>query len=163
MKTLLSLFLLSLLLVAPRLMAVVPPYTSITLAWDKAPSHGTNINYVLKWGDVPGSTNFTLSVGTNLTAVVTNPTSGFIYFQVVARTADGVESLPSNTVKETNYPSAPIELRISTNTTSSLYLEGSLDGKTWVHLATITNDPAILAMRQRMMFRASTNLPPLPR
>jgi len=149
-------------LLARMAMAVVPPFTSLKLAWDKAPSHGTNIGYVLKWGSLPGATNFSLFVGTNLTAVVTNPTSGYLYFNVVARTSDGVESDPSNILKETNNPAAPLQLRITTNTTTGLKLEGSVDLQTWIHLADIVNDPATVAMRQRMMLRASTNRPPLP-
>jgi hypothetical protein len=150
-------------LLVTNLLAVVPPFTSLTLAWNNTASSGTNIGYVLKWGPLPGATNFNLFVGTNLTAVVTNPTTGFLYFHVVARTSDGIESEPSNTIKETNYPSAPIQLRIRTNTTTSLKLEGSVDGGAWIHLATITNDPVWVAMRRNMMLRTSTNLPPVPK
>jgi hypothetical protein len=148
-----------LVILATNLFGVVPPFTSLTLSWDRAPSHGTNISYVLKWGPQPGATDFSLSVGTNLTALVTNLTSGFLYFQVVARTSDGLESDPSNTVKTTNYPAAPLQLRIRTNTTTGVRLEGTLDGQTWIYLATVTNDPVQVLMRQRMMFRT---LPPLP-
>jgi hypothetical protein len=102
-----------------------------------------------------------MAVGTNLVATVTNLTSGYLYFSAFARTPEGVESLPSNTVIETNYPAAPLQLRITTNTTTSLTLEGTMDGLTWIHLATVTNDPALLEMRKRMMLR--TTLPPLPR
>jgi len=152
-----------LVILATNLFGVVPPFTSLTLVWDRAPSHGTNISYVLKWGPQPGATNFSVSVGTNLTAVVTNLTSGFLYFHVVARTSDGLESDPSNTVRETNYPSAPIQLRITTNTTTSLNLDGSQNGQTWIRLATISNDPIFLATQQRMMlYRLSTNQPPFP-
>lgn len=158
-----KLLLLSLLLLATKLSAVIPPFTSITAAWDKASSHGTNITFLLKWGSVPGSTNYHLSVGTNLTATVTNPTSGFLFFHVVARTTEGLESDPSNMIVVTNYPAAPLKLQISTNNTTSLKLEGTVDGSTWILLANITNDPVVVAMRRNMMFRASTNPPPLPR
>ena len=57
-------------------LAVVPPYTSLPLAWDKAPSHGTNISFVLKWGHTNGSTEFSTNVGHKFTAIVTNPTPG---------------------------------------------------------------------------------------
>lgn len=153
-------FLLLLLLTMTSL-AVVPPFTSITLSWERAPTHGTNITYALKWGNAPGATDFSMAVGTNLVATVTNLTSGYLYFSAFARTPEGVESLPSNTVIETNYPAAPLQLRITTNTTTSLTLEGTMDGLTWIHLATVTNDPALLEMRKRMMLR--TTLPPLPR
>lgn len=162
MKSLLLILLLAIILAATKALAVVPPFTTLTLAWDKQSSHGTNTSFVLKWGPQMGATNFFLNVGTNLTAVVTNPTSGFLFFHVVARTQDGLESDPSNTVMATNYPAMPLQLRITTNTTTSLRLEGTVDGTAWIRLANITKDPVILAMSQRMLFRTSTNLPPLP-
>lgn len=147
-------------------LAVVPPLTSLTLAWDKAPSHGTNISYVLKWGPQLGATNFTLSVGTNLTAVVTNPTTGFLYFHVVARTPEGLESEPSNTVVQTNYPAKPLQLRVTTNTTSSLRIEGTSDGaETWIHLATVTRDNVpvtISATTKQLLIRSKLVVPPMP-
>ena len=151
-------FLLLSLLLATKLMAVVPPFTSLSLVWERAPSHGPEITYVLRQG-ATWSTN----VGIRTSVTVTNPTSGTLYFSVVARSPDGVESDPSNVVVTTNYPTPPLRLKIATNTTTSLKLEGTLDGQTWIPLATITNDPVIVQMRQRMMFRISTNLPPLPR
>jgi hypothetical protein len=160
MKHLINVFL---LLVATNLMAVVPPYTSLTLAWDRALTHGPEITYVLRWGTNMGGTTWSTDVGTRTFVTVTNPTSGTLYFSVVAQASDGIPSDPSNTVTVTNYPAAPLHLRIRTNTTTSLKLEGTVDGQTWINLAMITNDPVIVQMRQRMMFRASTNLPPLPR
>ena len=144
-------------------LAVVPPMTSLTLAWDKASSHGTNISYVLKWGPQVGATNFTLSVGTNLTAVVTNPTTGFLYFHVVARTPEGFESDPSNVVSVTNYPAAPVQLRMTTNTTTSLRIEGTTDGNSWIHLATVNKDnaPVTIPSASKMMLR-TVQRPPLP-
>ena len=160
-----TLILLALTLLTARLFAVVPPFTSLTLAWDKAPSHGTNISYVLKWGPQLGATNFTLSVGTNLTAVVTNPTTGFLYFHVVARTPEGLESEPSNVVVATNYPAKPLQLRITTNTTSSIRIEGTTDGmETWIHLATVTKDNAPVTIRSasdHTLFRG-VQFPPKP-
>lgn len=143
-------------------LAVVPPLTSLTLAWDKAPSHGTNISYVLKWGPQVGATNFALSVGTNLTAVVTNPTTGFLYFHVVARTPEGLESEPSNTVIQTNYPAKPLELRVTTNTTSSINLE-YLNADGWTHLATISFAPYVIEMNRRWSNLRTVQLPPLPK
>lgn len=165
MKTthLFALILFLLTLAAMRVFAVVPPLTSLTLTWDKAPSHGTNISYVLKWGPQMGATNFTLSVGTNLTAVVTNPTTGFLYFHVVARTPEGLESEPSNVVSLTNYPAKPVNLRMTTNTTTSLRIEGTTDGNAWVHLATVTRDGAPATIKSAsdvMQFR--TAIPPKP-
>lgn len=143
-------------------MAVIPPYTSLSLTWNRAPSNGPEINYVLRWGTNVGGAIWSTNVGTRTSVTVTNPTSGTLYFSVVARSPDGIESDPSNTVTITNFPAAPLQLRISTNTTTSLKLEGTLDGQAWINLATITNDPVIVQMRQRMLFRASTNLPPIP-
>lgn len=163
MNRLLGFFLLSLLLPITNLIAVVPPYTSLSLAWDRAPTHGPEITYALRWGTNMGGTTWSTNVGTRTSVTVTNPTSGTLYFSVIARAPDGLPSDPSNTVIATNYPAAAILLRITTNTTTSLKLEGTVDGASWIYLATITNDPAIVAMRQRMMFRASTNLPPLPK
>jgi len=161
-----TLILLALTLLTARLFAVVPPMTSLTLAWDKAQSHGTNISYVLKWGAQLGATNFTLSVGTNLTAVVTNPTTGFLYFHVVARTPEGLESEPSNTVVQTNYPAQPLRLRVTTNTTSSLRIEGTTDGAaTWMHLATVNQDNApvtISAATKQLLIRTKLVVPPHP-
>jgi len=158
----LALTILLLLIVAlSRALAVVPPLTSLTLAWDKAPSHGTNISYVLKWGAQVGATNFTLSVGNNLTAVVTNPTTGFLYFHVVAVTPEGLESEPSNTVIQTNYPAAPLQLRVTTNTTSSVNLE-YLNTDGWKHLATISFTPYVIEMNRRWATLRTVQLPPLP-
>lgn len=146
-------------------LAVVPPMTSLTLAWEKAPSHGTNISYVLKWGPQVGATNFTLFVGTNLTAVVTNPTTGFLYFHVVARTPEGLESEPSNTVIQTNYPAKPLELRVTTNTTTSIRIEGTTDGAaTWIHLATVTTGdmPMVISTATKQLLIRSKLVPPPP-
>jgi hypothetical protein len=148
---------------ATNLFAVVPPFTSLTLAWNRAPSNGPEITYVLRWGTNMGGTTWSTNVGTKTSITVTNPTSGTLYFSVVARSPDGIESDPSNTAITTNYPAAPLQLRILTNTTSSLRLEGTVDGVAWIYLATITNSPALVQMRQSMMLRTSTNLPPLPR
>jgi hypothetical protein len=156
-----SIFLL--LLLATKLGAVIPPYTSLSLAWERAPTHGPDITYVLRWGTSVGATTWSTNVGNQTSVTVTNPTSGTLYFSVVARSSDGLLSDPSNTVVATNYPAAPLQLRISTNTSTSLKLEGTEDGKTWIYLATVTNDPAQVAMRRNMIFRASTNLPPLPK
>lgn len=144
-------------------LAVVPPLTSLTLAWDKAPSHGTNISYVLKWGGLMFPEQYSLSVGTNLTAVVTNPTTGTLYFHVVARTPEGLESDPSNVVSLTNYPAKPVNLMIATNTTTSLRIEGTTDGNNWIHLATVTRDGAPATIKSAsdvMQFR--TAIPPKP-
>lgn len=152
-----------LILLATKLMAVVPPFTSLSLAWDRAPTHGPEITYVLRWGTNMGGTTWSTNVGTRTSVTVTNPTSGTLYFSVVARSSDLTESDPSNTAITTNFPATPIQLRITTNTTTSLKLEGSFDGAAWTHLATITNDPVQVQMRKRMMLRVSPNLPPLPR
>lgn len=162
-----TLILIALTLLTARLFAVVPPFTELPLGWDKAPSHGTNISYVLKWGNLPGATNYSLNVGTNLTAVVTNPTSGYLYFHVVARTADGLESDPSNTVIETNYPARPLQLRFGTNKTStSIPIEGTADGgNNWIHLATVTKDNVpvtIPATTKQLLIRSKLVVPPLP-
>lgn len=155
-----TLILFALTLIALKVFAVVPPFTSLTLAWDKAPSHGTNISYVLKWGALPGATNFNLNVGTNLTAIVTNPTPGILYFHAVARTSDGIESLPSNVVIETNYPARPLQLRITTNTTSSVILE-FLEGPEWKHLVMVSNQyQSVVVSRQALILRAKTITPP---
>lgn len=159
-----TLILLALTLLTARLFAVVPPFTSLTLAWDRAPSHGTNITYVLKWGAQTNATNFTLSVGTNLTATVTNPTPGYLYFHVVARTSDGLESEPSNVVIETNYPAKPLQLRVTDNTTSSVRIEGTTDAQNWIHLATVNRDnaPVTLPSASKGMMLRTVQLPPLP-
>jgi len=160
---LIALTLLTALLIVAKLAAVVLPFSSVTLAWDRAPSHGTNTSVILRWGSTPGSTNFFFNAGTNTTATITNMTAGYLYWTAVARTSDGLESDPSNMVVSTNYPGSPLQLKITTNTSTSIKLEGTTDGFTWNTLAIITNDPVLLAMRRNMMFRASTNLPPLPR
>ncbi len=161
--TLAPLVLLALLLLAAKLSAVVPPFSSVTVVWDRAPSHGTNTSFILRWGSTPGSTNSQFNAGTNTTATITNMTAGYLYWTAIARTSDGLESDPSNMIVSTNYPGAPLKLQIKTNDSSSLKLEGTVDGHTWIHLATITNDPVLIAMRRSMMFRASTNYPPMPR
>lgn len=167
MKTthLFALILFLLTLAALKVFAVVPPMTSLTLAWDKAPSHGTNISYVLRWGATNGAVNFQLNVGTNLTAVVTNPTTGFLYFHVIARTPEGLESDPSNVISVTNYPAAPVQLRMTTNTTTSLRVEGTTDGNNWIHLATVTSKDApatISATTKQLLIRSKLVVPPLP-
>lgn len=144
--------------------AVVGPFSSTTFAWERALSHGTNISYVLKFGTTTNNYTDRLNVGTNLQATVTNLTSGFLYFVVVASTPEGLESEPSNLVSVTNYPASPIRLRMKTNTLETVRLEGTRNnGVEWQHLATITNDPAIIFGSMRsMLIRASTIKPPLP-
>lgn len=160
MRLLRTLILLGLTLLALKAFAVAPPFTSLTLAWSKAPSHDTNITFVVKWGPQIGSTNYSLDVGTNLTAVVTNPTSGFLYFHVVAKTPEGLESDPSNIVSVTNPPAKPLLLRISTNTTTSVELD-FLEGSSWKHLVTVSNDyQTVLVRRQSLILRARTIIPP---
>lgn len=149
-------------------LAVVPPYTSLALGWDKHASHDTNISYVLKWGNTNGSAQFSTNVGHKFTAIVTNPTPGILYFHVVAVTPDGIESLPSNVVVETNHPAAPLRLILDrTNaTTSSIRIEGTTDGAaTWIHLATVTseNAPAIIqSATKQLLIRSKLVVPPLP-
>jgi len=159
-----TIILIALTLLTAKLFAVLPPLTSLTLAWDKAPSHGTNISFVLKWGPQLGATNFSLNVGSNLTAVVTNPTTGFLYFHVVARTPDGLESDPSNVVTLTNYPATPVQLRMTTNTTTSLRIEGTVDANNWIHLATVerAGAPATIQSASKSMMIRGMRLPPLP-
>lgn len=144
--------------------AVVGPFETITFAWDRAPSHGTNITFRLKYGTSTNDYPWFIDAGTNTIATVTNPTPGFLYFVVVARTKDGLESDPSNLVNVTNYPAAPLRLRMVTNTPPTVRLEGTLNGGIeWRTLALVTNDPAFLkGAIASMMFRASTNLPALP-
>ncbi len=158
MKTLIAAILMLSLIAC---MAVVGPFETMTFAWEKAPSHGTNIVFRLKYGTSTNSYPWFVDVGTNTMATVTNATSGFLYFIVVARTTDGLESDPSNLVNVTNYPAAPLRLRIETNTTSSVIIEGIMDGITdWKPLAVVTSDPvAIVGARKGMMFRAKVVLP----
>lgn len=148
------------------------PYESLTLAWDAAPSHGTNISYVLKWGEGLDifQENFSgiypniFDAGTNTAAVVTNPPSGVLYFVVVARTTSGIESGPSNLLLVTNYPAQPIHLRMTTNTLQTVKLEGTRNGGSdWQHLADVTNEPVVILGGMRsMLLRATTIKPPLP-
>lgn len=144
--------------------AVVGPFESVKLAWDRHLSHGTNISFVLKWGAASNSYPNSIDLGTNTTTVFTNLTAGYLYFVVVARTPDGLESDPSNVVALTNYPAQPIRLRMVTNTLQTVRLEGTRNGgMDWQHLATVTNDAAmILGGMRSMMLRASTLPPPLP-
>lgn len=144
--------------------ASVGPFESVQLAWDRDESHGTNISYVLKWGTVSNAYPNAIDYGTNTTALLTNLTSGFLYFIVVARTLDGLESAPSNLLIITNYPAAPLRLRMTTNTLQSVRLEGTRNGgMDWQHLATVTSDPAmIMGSMRSMMIRASAIVPPLP-
>lgn len=144
--------------------AVVGPFESVRLAWDRAASHGTNITFTLKWGAVSNTYPNSIDLGTNTTTVFTNLTAGYLYFVVVARTPDGLESDPSNVVALTNYPAQPIRLRMVTNTLQSVRLEGTRNGGlNWQHLADVTNEPAvILGGVKSMMLRARTQVPPLP-
>lgn len=156
-----------LLLIALAARAVVPPLTSVTLAWDKAPSHDETITYVLQWGTSTNSasTNFynnIINAGTGTRMTLVNPTTGYLYFRVVAKSVEGLVSLPSNVVAETNYPAAPLQLRMQTNTTSSVDLE-FLDGATWKHLVTVSNDfQTVLSQRQNLILRSKQNVPLLP-
>lgn len=152
------------LLGALTVSAVVGPFESVKLAWDRAASHGTNITFVLRWGAVSNTYPNSIDLGTNTVTVFTNLTAGFLYFVVVARTHDGLESDPSNVLALTNYPAQPIRLRMVTNTLQSVRLEGKRNGgMDWQHLATVTNEPAvILGGMKSMMLRASTIKPPLP-
>jgi hypothetical protein len=144
--------------------AALGPYSSVTLAWDRALTHGTNISYVLKWSTETNVYPNSINLGTNTTTVFTNLTSGLLYFVVTAKTTEGIESDPSNMVAFTNYPAQPIRLRITTNTLQSVKLEGTRNGGLeWQHLATVTNDPVtILGGMKSMLLRASANKPPLP-
>lgn len=144
--------------------AVVGPFESVKLAWDRHLSHGTNITFALKWGTVSNTYPNSIDLGTNTTTTFTNLTAGYLYFVVVARTPDGLESDPSNVVALTNYPAQPIRLRMVTNTLQTVRLEGTRNGGTdWQHLADVTNEPAmILGGMRSMMLRASIIKPPLP-
>lgn len=144
--------------------AVVGPFETMTFAWDRASSHGTNITFRLKYGTSTNNYPWFIDVGTNTIATVTNATSGYLYFIVVARTHDGLESDPSNLVNVTNYPASPLRLRMVTNTYPTVKLEGTLNGGVeWRTLALVTNEPAFLkGGLASMMLRASTNYPPIP-
>lgn len=160
MKTALTALLLASALICS---AVVGPFETITFAWNRAPSHGTNITFRLKYGTSTNDYPWFVDVGTNMLATVSNATPGYLYFIVVARAGE-LESEPSNLVNVTNYPAAPLQLRMVTNTLPTVKLEGTMNGGIeWRTLALVTNDPAYLKGNlASMMFRASTNLPPLP-
>lgn len=156
--------LLSLLLLPPLVFGEAGTFESLTFAWDRAPSHGTNITFRLKYGtDTNQSAEF-IDAGTNTTATVTNLTSGVLHFTVVATTEFGLESLPSNWVVVTNYPAAPLQLKLSSYKFPTVKLEGTLNGgMEWRTLALVTNDPVTLkGAVASMLFRATTNLPPAP-
>lgn len=157
-----------LLIWAWSVVAVVPPLASVSLAWDRAASHGPEITYVLKWGKSTNSEsedfyNNLINVGTGTTTTLVNLTTGYIYFHVVARTPEGLESDPSNVVSVTNYPAAPLQLRMTTNTTSSLKLEGLIAGE-WKELATVVNDPVVIQQNTRSLLLRAKQVtpPPLP-
>lgn len=165
-----TLILLALTLLTARLFAVVPPFTSLTLAWDRAPQHTPDIQFELQWGTSTNaaSTNFynnAIGVGTNTVCTVTNPTTGYLYFRSVAvHPASGLKSEPSNVVSETNRPASTLQLRITTNTTSSLRLEGTADALNWIHLATIalTNPMVVIQSASKTLMLRTVQLPPLP-
>lgn len=160
-----KLWLAILLLLPLAVRAVVGPFETVTFAWDKALSHDSNIVFRLKYGPATNEQPWFIDVGTNTTATVTNPTPGVLYFNVVAVAPGGLESDPSNLVTLTNYPASPIRLRMTTNTPPTVKLEGTMNGGIeWRMLAIVTNDPAMLrGALAAMMFRASTNQPPLPK
>lgn len=81
----------------------------VTLAWDRATSHGPDITFDLLWGRVTGAYTERGDAGTNLTYTVRGLTPGVTnYFAVIAKTPDGVMSDPSNEVQYALPLTAPL-------------------------------------------------------
>lgn len=129
------------------------PPQSVTLAW--SPSSDSSVTgYNLYYGRTFVSPTNRLDVGAALTATVTNLESGLAYFfYATAYDASGVESEPSNLITHTptSGPSSPSDLFVKAVTTRSVslrwqknstdldgfYIERSLDGNTFVTVATV--------------------------
>lgn len=153
-RTILILFLLALLTVVCR--GVVPPFTGVTFVWSRAPSHGTNVQFILQWGHSTNDYSNWIPVGTNTTCTVTNPTPTTLYFRVVA----ALISPPSNIVEVPEIRPNPIELR-AVPAFRSIDVE-FLDAGTWKHLVTVSNDhQSVVSKRQNLILRSKVK-PPLP-
>jgi hypothetical protein len=133
-----------------------------TLAWDASAT--SNVTYRLRWAtNSAGNEAGTLVLGTNTTVALTNGPWGRFYFDVIAATTNGIESLPSNELLATNRPAAPLQLRLLPPA-DALLLQSTADPRAgWKTIAVITstNRPLILAQVERQSFRViATNLPP---
>jgi len=128
-----------------------PPRQSVTLAWSASPD-GQAKGYMLYHGRMSVSPTNRLDVGTSLTATVTNLEAGLTYFfYATAYDASAVESEPSNLITHTPGLAAPNKLLAEATGTRSVslqwqsnsadldgfYIERSLDGNTYVNVATV--------------------------
>lgn len=87
--------------------------SDIRLTWNASPTPGVTNYMVYGWTNMPPSNlpAFKIDVGTNLTAVVGDLTTGTWRFAVAAATQQGVESDFSNIVIA-EVPEPPAQLRI---------------------------------------------------
>jgi len=128
------------------------------------PSSTSNVVYRLRIRAETNSQSYTvMELGTNRFVGLTNGPWGRQYYTAVAVTTNGWESDPSNEVLSTNRPGAPVNLKLELGTNAAI-IQGTINGGSqWRHLATVIEDPVLLAQQRSQMLRAfSTNLPPLP-
>lgn len=136
-----------------------------TLQFDA--SSTPSCTYRFYFGVAAGGNNVSLPIGTNTVVALTNGPWGTYYTRAVSVVPDTVlgganviESAPSNEIRITNRPAAPLQLRI---VPVSYRIEGTIDGGAkWTLLAEFTNGPALLHMQRAQLLRASVKYPPLP-
>lgn len=148
------------LLLIPCLLSQLAMGAEVTLAWDASTS--TNVSsYVIRYG--LGSVNYTASISvpsTQTNVTITGLPLGTLYFAAFARTAQNVESDPSNEISWANLFWGA-NLRIVRTVGSPTTLEGSADLQSWQTVGVFTpgSVPPILPTRARQVLRASTPAP----
>lgn len=131
----------------------------VSLAWDRAASH-TNVTYCVLIGVKSGTYNVRQDAGTNTTATVTNLAPSLYFFAVIAKSAAGLESDPSNEIAyEVTKPPPPPAVRtaqINTTLESAPFPEGP-----WTNL--VSYPPAlVVASSDQRFFRARLTSTPGP-
>ena len=136
---------------------------------DRAPSQGPDSRFRIQFGTNAGVINTWMDIGTNDTVQLTNGPWGRLFATAVQVVTNPPPyepvtiGPPSNELVFTNRPYAPVRLRIG-STNAALRIEGTEDGNTWVHLATVTREgaPATIKSASDVMQLRTAQLPPRP-
>ena len=138
---------------------------------ERAPSQGPDTRFRIQFGTNAGVVNSWMDIGTNDTVQLNNGPWGKLFASAVQVVTNPppYEPItigpPSNELVFTNRPSAPMRLKIGTNATTSLRIEGTIDGNNWIHLATVNKDNApvtINSTTKQLLIRSRLVVPPLP-
>jgi hypothetical protein len=106
----------------------------VTLAWDPNPHADKIAAYELRYGTDPANLSGRHKVGSEVTETTLDLAPGNYFFEVIAISGNGIESLPSNRVEHLLRPAPPAKLR-------AVEIQTSANLKDWKTIALIPQEP----------------------